>query len=148
MMSCNNDMKDEKSSDTESPINKMHELKIRDEFLKILRDNAFNGTDKGDMIDHISKILEITKWIKIPDVDMNELRLYVFSKLLSGDAKQWWNNKIEGTNIDMDESVFVTSSNKGFAAALAVLVTGASQSRQHGNLSGTHMLLCGGIKLS
>ncbi|GJZ83211.1 hypothetical protein Tco_0648384 [Tanacetum coccineum] len=32
---------------------------------------------------------------------------------------------------DMDESVFVTSLNKGFAAALAVLVTGASQSRQH-----------------
>ncbi|GKD53065.1 hypothetical protein Tco_1286452 [Tanacetum coccineum] len=102
-MSCNNDMKDEKSSDTESPINKMHELKIRDEFLKIHRDNAFNGTDKGDVIDHISKILEITKWIKIPDVDMNELRLHVFSKSLSGDAKQWWNNKIEGTNIGWNE---------------------------------------------
>ncbi|GJU23810.1 hypothetical protein Tco_1157152 [Tanacetum coccineum] len=33
---------------------------------------------------------------------------------------------------NMDESVFVTSSNKGFAAALAVLVIRASQSRQHG----------------
>ncbi|GJU38033.1 hypothetical protein Tco_1186387 [Tanacetum coccineum] len=33
---------------------------------------------------------------------------------------------------DMNHSVFVTSSNKGFASALAVLVIGASQSRQHG----------------
>ncbi|GJU24985.1 hypothetical protein Tco_1163606 [Tanacetum coccineum] len=39
----------------------------------------------------------------------------------------------------MDESVFVTSSNTvaittGFAAVLAILITGASQSRQHGSI--------------
>ncbi|GKA84785.1 retrovirus-related pol polyprotein from transposon TNT 1-94 [Tanacetum coccineum] len=39
----------------------------------------------------------------------------------------------------MDECVFVTSSNKGFAAALAVLVTGASQSRQHVDTSLIHI---------
>ncbi|GJS84052.1 hypothetical protein Tco_0750593 [Tanacetum coccineum] len=50
--------------DINSPINNMHELKIRDEFLKILRDNAFNGMDKGDMIDHIARVVEITEWIK------------------------------------------------------------------------------------
>ncbi|GJY01472.1 hypothetical protein Tco_0359624 [Tanacetum coccineum] len=37
----------------------------------------------------------------------------------------------DNQQIYVDESVFVTSSNKGFAAALAVLVTGVSQSRQH-----------------
>ncbi|GJW73694.1 hypothetical protein Tco_0133064 [Tanacetum coccineum] len=31
------------------------ELKISDEFLKILQDNAFNGIDGGDVINHIAK---------------------------------------------------------------------------------------------
>ncbi|GJZ08772.1 hypothetical protein Tco_0543055 [Tanacetum coccineum] len=65
------------------------ELKISDEFLKILQDNAFNGMDGGDVIDHIAKVLEITEWIKIPNVEKNELRLHVFSKSLSGDAMTW-----------------------------------------------------------
>ncbi|GJS44374.1 hypothetical protein Tco_0569417 [Tanacetum coccineum] len=64
-------------------------LKIGDEFLKILEDNAFSGMDEGDVTDHIAKVLEITEWIKMPDVDKNELRLYVFSKSLSGNAKKW-----------------------------------------------------------
>ncbi|GJU27162.1 hypothetical protein Tco_1165783 [Tanacetum coccineum] len=41
-MSSDNNAKDEKRSDTNSPINKERGLKIRDEILKILRDNAFN----------------------------------------------------------------------------------------------------------
>ncbi|GJT86042.1 hypothetical protein Tco_1067759 [Tanacetum coccineum] len=74
---------------TSSPINNSHELKIRDEFLKILRDNAFNGMDGGDVIDHIARVVEITEWIKIPDINKNHLRVYVFSKSLSNDAKKW-----------------------------------------------------------
>ncbi|GJV80535.1 hypothetical protein Tco_1516405 [Tanacetum coccineum] len=74
-------------------------LKISDEFLKILEDNAFNGMDGGDITDHIAKVLEITEWIKMPDVDKNELRLYVFSKSLSGNAQKWWNNEINETTI-------------------------------------------------
>ncbi|GKE26193.1 hypothetical protein Tco_1441577, partial [Tanacetum coccineum] len=65
------------------------ELKISDEFLKILQDNAFNGMDGGGVIDHIAKVLEIIDWIKMPNVEKNELRLHVFSKSLSGDAKTW-----------------------------------------------------------
>ncbi|GJX31374.1 hypothetical protein Tco_0241229 [Tanacetum coccineum] len=102
-MSRNNDEKDRKKDNTDSPINNKHELKIGDEFLKILGNNAFNGTDGGDVIDHINKILEITEWIKIHDVDKNELRLHIFSKSLSGDAKIWWSNEIEGTTISWNE---------------------------------------------
>ncbi|GJU53876.1 hypothetical protein Tco_1227590 [Tanacetum coccineum] len=40
---------------------------------------------------------------------------------------------------NMDKSVFVTSSNKGFAAAITVLVTRASQSRQHVDKSLIHI---------
>ncbi|GJW28436.1 zf-CCHC domain-containing protein [Tanacetum coccineum] len=62
---------------------KVHEMIIKKDF-EI--DNAFNGMDGGDVIDHIAKVLEITEWIKIPNVEMNGLRLHVFSKSLSGDA--------------------------------------------------------------
>ncbi|GKA10518.1 hypothetical protein Tco_0689951 [Tanacetum coccineum] len=84
------------------------ELKTSDEFLKILKDNTFNGMDGGDVIDHIAKVLEITEWIKMPNVEKNELRLHVFSKSLSGDAKTWlWefyvNERAKGTIGDLDE---------------------------------------------
>nr|GEY29678.1 hypothetical protein [Tanacetum cinerariifolium] len=46
-----------------------------------------------DITEHIGKELEITIWIKIPNVDKDELRLHVFSKSLSRDAKKWWNNE-------------------------------------------------------
>nr|GEZ43199.1 hypothetical protein [Tanacetum cinerariifolium] len=68
-------------------------IKIGDEFLKILHDKSFNGMDGSDINEHIGKVLEITKWIKIRNVDKNELRLHVFSKSLSGDAKKWWDNE-------------------------------------------------------
>ncbi|GJV23143.1 hypothetical protein Tco_1375838, partial [Tanacetum coccineum] len=70
-------------------------IKIGDEFLKILQDNSFNGMDGSDITDYIAKVLEITEWIKIPNVDKDELQLHVFSKSLSRDAEKWWNS--EGT---------------------------------------------------
>ncbi|GKA13437.1 hypothetical protein Tco_0693083 [Tanacetum coccineum] len=73
------------------------EIKIGDEFLKILHDNSFNGMDGSDVTEHIRKVLEITEWIKIPNVDKDELRLKVFSKSLSGDAKKWWDNERTST---------------------------------------------------
>ncbi|GJY20413.1 hypothetical protein Tco_0392979 [Tanacetum coccineum] len=84
------------------------ELKISDEFLKILQDNTFNGMDGEDVIDHIANVLEITEWIKMPNVEKNELRLHVFSNSLSGDAKTWlWefyvNERAKGMIDDLNE---------------------------------------------
>ncbi|GJZ18628.1 hypothetical protein Tco_0554751 [Tanacetum coccineum] len=73
---------------TYSSIITKPEIKIGDEFLKILHDNSFNGMDESDVTHHIAKVLKITEWIKIPNVDKDELRLYVFSKSLSRDAKK------------------------------------------------------------
>ncbi|GJX52848.1 hypothetical protein Tco_0281217 [Tanacetum coccineum] len=53
----------------------------------------------GDVTDHIAKVLKIIEWIKMPNVEKNELRLHVLSKSLSGDAETWWNNEINGTTI-------------------------------------------------
>ncbi|GJR72215.1 hypothetical protein Tco_0084580 [Tanacetum coccineum] len=77
-------------------LNKKTMIEIRDEFVKILQDNAFNRIDGGDVIDHIAKVLEIFEWIKIPNVDKNQLRLHVFPISLSGRAKVWWDNEIKG----------------------------------------------------
>ncbi|GKA98131.1 hypothetical protein Tco_0826025 [Tanacetum coccineum] len=102
-MSSNDETNDGMKSHANSPMIVMPKLKIGDEFLKILSDNAFNGINRGDVIDHITRVLEITEWIRIPDVDKNELRLHVFSKSLSGDAKIWWSDEIEGTTIGLNE---------------------------------------------
>ncbi|GJV51259.1 hypothetical protein Tco_1447000 [Tanacetum coccineum] len=96
-MSSDDDAKKGNRDHTNSPMIAEPKLKIGDEFLKILRDNAFNGMDGSDVIDHIEKVLEITEWIKVPNMDKNELRLHVLSKSLSGDAEEWWNNEIEGS---------------------------------------------------
>ncbi|GJV18782.1 hypothetical protein Tco_1367802 [Tanacetum coccineum] len=81
---------------------------ISDEFLKILWGNSFNGTDGGDVIDHTAKVVEILEWIKIHNVDQNQLRLHVFPIWLSEDAKDWWNNEIEGTVTTWNELVYTT----------------------------------------
>nr|GFB57140.1 hypothetical protein [Tanacetum cinerariifolium] len=78
-------------------------LKIGDEFLKILQNNAFDGMNGEDVTDHIEKVLKITEWIKMPNVEKEELRLHVFSKSLSGDAEAWRNNEISGTTITWSE---------------------------------------------
>ncbi|GKA48697.1 hypothetical protein Tco_0741655 [Tanacetum coccineum] len=81
----------------------MHEPKIGHEFLKILRENAFNGMDIGDVIDHITRVVKITKWIKIPDINKNQLRIHVFSKSLSNDVEKWWDDEIKGIAISWDK---------------------------------------------
>ncbi|GKB56473.1 hypothetical protein Tco_0912659, partial [Tanacetum coccineum] len=60
--------------------------------------------DGGDVTNHIAKVLKITEWIKIPNVEINKLRLYVFLKSLKGDAQTWWNNEINETTITWSNS--------------------------------------------
>ncbi|GJT27943.1 hypothetical protein Tco_0908218 [Tanacetum coccineum] len=83
------------SDDTTRKLNMNTEFKIGDKFVKILHDNAFNGIDGGDVIDHTSKVLKILEWIKIPNVDKNQLRLHVFLISLSGHAREWWDNEVK-----------------------------------------------------
>ncbi|GKC58811.1 hypothetical protein Tco_1086409, partial [Tanacetum coccineum] len=103
IISATDNAMDEICGDINSLINNMHELRIGGEFLKILRGNAFNGMDGGDVIDHIARVVKITEWNKVLDIDKNRLRIHVFSKSLSNDAEKWWNDEIEGTTISWDE---------------------------------------------
>nr|GEY85475.1 hypothetical protein [Tanacetum cinerariifolium] len=92
---------DDERDHTNSPMITKPELKIGNEFLKILQDNSFNGMDRSDVTGHITKVLELTEWIKIPNVDKDKLRLHVLLKSLSEDAEKWWNN--EGTTTTWKE---------------------------------------------
>ncbi|GKE72845.1 hypothetical protein Tco_1534886, partial [Tanacetum coccineum] len=78
-------------------LDKKMTIEIGDEFVKILQENAFNGIDGRDVIDHITKVLEILEWIKILNVDKDQLRSHIFLISLSGRAKEWWDNEINGT---------------------------------------------------
>ncbi|GKC62860.1 hypothetical protein Tco_1095458 [Tanacetum coccineum] len=86
------------SDNTTHSANLNAKFKIGDEFLKILQDNTFNEVNKGDVIDHMAKVLEISEWIKIPNIDRNQIRWHVFLISLSGHAKEWWDNEIKGCN--------------------------------------------------
>ncbi|GJZ85996.1 hypothetical protein Tco_0657606 [Tanacetum coccineum] len=98
---------DDDRDHTNSPVITKPKLEIGDEFLKILQDNSFNGMDGSDVTDHIAKVLEITEWIKIPNVDKYELQLHVFSKTLSGDVEKWWNNEGAATTWkELDDKFF------------------------------------------
>ncbi|GKA80722.1 hypothetical protein Tco_0787414 [Tanacetum coccineum] len=84
-------------SNTNTPrFNKNAKFKLGDEFLKILRDNAFNGTNGDDVINHTAKVLAIMELIKIPNVDPNQLRMHVFPLSLTGATRKWWIDEVDG----------------------------------------------------
>nr|GEY52386.1 hypothetical protein [Tanacetum cinerariifolium] len=86
--------------DSDSAIRKLNMetmIEIGYEFVKILQDNAFNGIDGADIVNHIAKVLEISEWIKIPNSNKDQLRLHVFLISLNGRVKEWWDNEIKGT---------------------------------------------------
>ncbi|GJU12594.1 hypothetical protein Tco_1134990 [Tanacetum coccineum] len=88
-------------------------IEIGYEFVKILQDNAFNGIDGADIVNHIAKVLDISEWIKIPNADKDQLRLHVFPILLSGRAREWWDNEIKDTvTIERIGSIINTESSK------------------------------------
>ncbi|GKE27012.1 hypothetical protein Tco_1442396, partial [Tanacetum coccineum] len=84
------------SNTTTPKFNKNAKFELGDEFLKILRDNAFNGTNRDDVVDHTTKVLAILELIKIPNVDPNQLRIHVFPLSLTGAARKWWIDEIDG----------------------------------------------------
>ncbi|GKD82898.1 hypothetical protein Tco_1349737 [Tanacetum coccineum] len=90
---------DDDRDQTNSSMITKPELKICDEFLKILHDNSFNGMDGSDVTDHIARVLKITEWIKIPNENKDEVRLHVFLKSLSRDAEKWLSSEETATTL-------------------------------------------------
>ncbi|GJW16398.1 hypothetical protein Tco_0020531 [Tanacetum coccineum] len=53
-------------------------IELNNEHLKGLRNNAYNGSEEEDLVDHNAKVLEILDSIKTPNMDTNRLRAHVF----------------------------------------------------------------------
>ncbi|GJW59996.1 hypothetical protein Tco_0109331 [Tanacetum coccineum] len=65
-------------------------LEISKEMLKLLCDNAYNGADANDAIDHITIFLEIMDLVRIQSVDPEQLRIFAFQYPLIENAHKWW----------------------------------------------------------
>ncbi|GJR10120.1 hypothetical protein Tco_0792772 [Tanacetum coccineum] len=68
-------------------------IELSNEFLVELRKSAYHGWIDEDVVNHISKVLEMIDLIYIPGVDSHQLRMKVFPLSLADDARQWWINK-------------------------------------------------------
>ncbi|GJS90958.1 hypothetical protein Tco_0773594 [Tanacetum coccineum] len=60
------------------------------EMLMMLHNNAYNGDEANDAVDHITRFLQIIDLVKIPNVDQKQLCILAFSHSLTGKAREWW----------------------------------------------------------
>ncbi|GJW46471.1 hypothetical protein Tco_0078117 [Tanacetum coccineum] len=94
----------EKAQTESSLSNNDLDIKLIKELLIELKSNAYHGMFDEDIVDHITKVLEILDLIKTPNVDIDRLRTKVFPLSLAGDAKQWWIDEWEN-NESTDEII-------------------------------------------
>ncbi|GJZ78720.1 hypothetical protein Tco_0643557 [Tanacetum coccineum] len=80
------------SSLAKPKINNNVKFELSKEHLKELRNYDFSISEEEDVVDHISKVLEILDLIKIPNVDTDRLRVHVFPFSLTSVARRWWIN--------------------------------------------------------
>ncbi|GKA11692.1 hypothetical protein Tco_0691238 [Tanacetum coccineum] len=83
-----------------------YELKGR--FLDDLRENAFSGTNREDVVEHIEYFLKIVDPIDLPNVNHERLRLAVFPISLVGNASKRF-DEFKGsltTWVDLTEKFF------------------------------------------
>ncbi|GJY28354.1 hypothetical protein Tco_0404121 [Tanacetum coccineum] len=73
----------------EPKTNNNVKIEISKELLIKLRNNAYNGAEANDAVDHITRFLQIIDLAKIPNVDPEQLCIYVFPYSLTGGARRW-----------------------------------------------------------
>ncbi|GKD85144.1 hypothetical protein Tco_1356298 [Tanacetum coccineum] len=76
------------SNPTEPNTNDDMNIELSKEFLMEIKSNAYHGMFDEDVVDHITKMLEILDLISIPGVDSHQLCMKVFPLSLADDARQ------------------------------------------------------------
>ncbi|GJW69001.1 hypothetical protein Tco_0123425 [Tanacetum coccineum] len=71
-------------------------IELNNEIFMELRKSAYHGWIDEDVVNHITKVLEMIDLIYIPSVYSHQLRMKVFPLLLAVNARQWWINEGEG----------------------------------------------------
>ncbi|GJR85722.1 hypothetical protein Tco_0209733 [Tanacetum coccineum] len=71
-------------------------IELSKEFLEELQMNAYHGWIDEDVMDHITKVLEMIDLIYIPGVGSPSTTNENLSSLAADNAKQWWINEGKG----------------------------------------------------
>ncbi|GJS52696.1 hypothetical protein Tco_0626058 [Tanacetum coccineum] len=90
-------------------INGKTTYELKEKFLDDLRNNAFNGTNGENAVEHIENFLKIVDPLDLPNVSYERLRLAVFPISLTGDASEWLMNEPQSsitTWVDLTELFF------------------------------------------
>ncbi|GKE42648.1 hypothetical protein Tco_1469932 [Tanacetum coccineum] len=74
----------------EPKTNNNVKIKINKELLMELRNNAYDGAEANDAVDHISRFLRIIDLVKIPNVNLEQSCVFTFPYSLTGGARRWW----------------------------------------------------------
>ncbi|GJX28906.1 hypothetical protein Tco_0236985 [Tanacetum coccineum] len=74
----------------EPETNDSTKIEISKELLMELRSSAYNGAEANDVVDHITRFLQIIDLVKIPNVNTEQLCLFAFPYSLSGGACRSW----------------------------------------------------------
>nr|GEV77125.1 hypothetical protein [Tanacetum cinerariifolium] len=84
-----NDKADYYSRITSIMVNGKNAYELKGKFPDDLHNNAFNGTNKEDAVEHIEYFLKIVDPIDLPNVNQDKLRVVVFPISFAGDAWRW-----------------------------------------------------------
>ncbi|GJW08234.1 hypothetical protein Tco_1570657 [Tanacetum coccineum] len=80
---------------TSITVNEKNAYELKGKFLDDMHNNAFNGTNGKDTVEHIEYYLKIIDPIKLPNVDHDKLRVVVFPISLAGGARRWFDKTKE-----------------------------------------------------
>ncbi|GJV48377.1 hypothetical protein Tco_1438589 [Tanacetum coccineum] len=75
---------------TEQDSNKHAKIGLSGDLIMKLRDNAYDGTETNDIVDHITRFLQIINLVKTPNLNIEQLCVLAFQYSLTGKAQQWW----------------------------------------------------------
>nr|GEV71305.1 hypothetical protein [Tanacetum cinerariifolium] len=65
-------------------------IEINIELIMKLRNNAYNGSEANDAVDHITRFLQIIDLIKTTNINTEQLCVLTFPYCLTGEAHRWW----------------------------------------------------------
>ncbi|GKB48945.1 hypothetical protein Tco_0899698 [Tanacetum coccineum] len=75
---------------TEQNSDEHAKMGLSGELIMKLRDNAYNGAETNDAVDHITRFLQIINLVKTPNLYIEQLCVMAFQYSLTGKAQQWW----------------------------------------------------------
>ena len=110
-----------------------NEFSVKGHHLKMIQDNAFDGTMKADPHKHISGFTELCKMFRYGDGLEDGVKLSLFPSSLTGEARTWF-NELEPESIRTWEQLREAFVNRFFPPALARKLLNQIRSfRQHDN---------------